>query len=151
MHPPPPPLFTFPKTNRLPFGKKGTVIFRPPILRGYVVFREGNIMADFYLGCYSYYFANKNFAEIRGHPSFHLPIWVEYVVFTNHFANQNFAEKNIGNCSYQLPSWFRHIQWSFLVPLIGGRYHIIPQLAVYTTYIPLIYCLLGAYMLPTTY
>ena len=33
-------------------------------------------------------------------------------------------------------------QWSFLVPLIGGRYHIIPQLAVYTTYIPLIYCLL---------
>ena len=34
-------------------------------------------------------------------------------------------------------------QWSFLVPLIGGRYHIIRQLAVYTTYIPLIYCLLG--------
>ena len=33
-------------------------------------------------------------------------------------------------------AWF---QWSFLVPLIGGRYHIIPQLAVYTTYIPLIY------------
>ena len=31
-------------------------------------------------------------------------------------------------------------QWSFLVPLIGGRYHIIPQLAVYTTYIPLICC-----------
>ena len=28
-------------------------------------------------------------------------------------------------------------QWLFLVPLIGGRYHIIPQLAVYTTYIPL--------------
>ena len=25
-------------------------------------------------------------------------------------------------------------QWSFLVPLMGGRYHIIPQLAVYTTY-----------------
>ena len=37
-------------------------------------------------------------------------------------------------------------QWSFLVPLIGGRYHIIPQLAVYTTYIPLIYCLLGDYI-----
>ena len=31
-------------------------------------------------------------------------------------------------------------QWGFLVPLIGGRYHIIPQLAVYTTHIPLIYC-----------
>ena len=40
------------------------------------------------------------------------------------------------------------IQWSFLVPLIGGRYHIIPQLAVYTTYIPLIYCLLGDYISP---
>ena len=28
-------------------------------------------------------------------------------------------------------------QWLFLVPLKGGRWHIIPQLAVYTTYIPL--------------
>ena len=42
------------------------------------------------------------------------------------------------------------IQWLFLVPLKGGRWHIIPQLAVYTTYIALIYCLLGGYMLPTT-
>ena len=42
-------------------------------------------------------------------------------------------------------------QWLFLVPLIGGRYHIIPQLAVSTTYIPLIYCQLGDYMVPTTY
>ena len=39
-------------------------------------------------------------------------------------------------------------QWLFLVPVKGGRWHIIPQLAVYTTYIPLIYCLLGGYMLP---
>ena len=39
----------------------------------------------------------------------------------------------------------------FLVPLIGGRYHIITQLAVYTTYIPLIYCQLGDYISPTTY
>ena len=29
------------------------------------------------------------------------------------------------------------MEWN-LVPLTGGRYHIIPQLAVYTTYIPLI-------------
>ena len=36
-------------------------------------------------------------------------------------------------------------------PSIDGRWFIIPQLAVYTTYIPLIYCLLGGYMLPTTY
>ncbi len=41
-------------------------------------------------------------------------------------------------------------QCLFLVPLKGGRWHIIRQLAVYTTYIPLIYCLLGGYMLPTT-
>ena len=41
-------------------------------------------------------------------------------------------------------------QWLILVPLKGGRSHIIPQLAVYTTYIPLIYCLLGGYILPTT-
>ena len=40
------------------------------------------------------------------------------------------------------------IQWLLLVPLKGGRWHIIPQLAVYTTYSP---CLLGGYMLPTTF
>ena len=34
-------------------------------------------------------------------------------------------------------------QWIFQVPVKGGRDYIIPQLAVYTTYIPLIYCLLG--------
>ena len=43
------------------------------------------------------------------------------------------------------------LQWLFLVPLIGGRYHIIPQLAVYTNYIPLIYCQLGDYMVPTSH
>ena len=35
------------------------------------------------------------------------------------------------------------INGGFWFPLIGGRGYIIPQLAVYTTYIPLIYCLLG--------
>ena len=43
-----------------------------------------------------------------------------------------------------------NIRWLFLVPLKGGRDYIIPQLAVYTTYIPLIYCLLGGYIIPTT-
>ncbi len=38
-------------------------------------------------------------------------------------------------------------QWLFMVPLKGGRWHIIPN----RQYIPLIYCLLGAYMLPTTF
>ena len=40
-----------------------------------------------------------------------------------------------------MPAAFFHQQygqWLFLVPLIGGRYHITRQLAVYTTYIPLI-------------
>ena len=37
------------------------------------------------------------------------------------------------------------VPWSFLVPLIGGRWYISPQ------YIPLIYCLLGDYKSPTTY
>ena len=32
-------------------------------------------------------------------------------------------------------------QWLFLVPLKGGRWHIIPQLAVYTTYIYHLYIL----------
>ncbi len=31
-----------------------------------------------------------------------------------------------------------NVQWLFLVHVKGGRWHIIPQLAVYTTYIPLI-------------
>ena len=39
----------------------------------------------------------------------------------------------------------------FLVPLIGGRYHIITQLAIYKWYISGIYCQLGDYMVPTTY
>ena len=50
-----------------------------------------------------------------------------------------------GKWSKKVGKW---IQWLFLVPLKSGRWHIIPQLAVYTTYIPLIYCLLVGYMLP---
>ena len=34
-------------------------------------------------------------------------------------------------------------QWSFLVPLIGGRGYIITQLAIYKWYISGIYCQLG--------
>ena len=37
---------------------------------------------------------------------------------------------------------------SFLLPLIGGRWYIIPQLAIYKRYT---YCQLGDSMLPTTY
>ena len=39
-------------------------------------------------------------------------------------------------------------KWSFLLPLIGGRWYIIPQLAIYKPYT---YCQLGDSMLPTTY
>ena len=42
-------------------------------------------------------------------------------------------------------------QWLFLVPLIGGRLHIIPQKAIYKWYISGIYCQLGDYISPTTY
>ena len=39
-------------------------------------------------------------------------------------------------------------QWIFEVPVKGGRWHIIPQLA---GKMPLIYCLLGGYIIPTTF
>ena len=39
----------------------------------------------------------------------------------------------------------------FWFPLMGGRWHVISQLAIYTTCIPLVYCQVGDYMLPTTY
>ena len=37
-------------------------------------------------------------------------------------------------------------QWLFLVPLIGGRYHIVTQLAIYKWYISGIYCQFGDYI-----
>ena len=37
----------------------------------------------------------------------------------------------------------QNIASCFLVPSIGGRWYIMTQVAVYTTYIPLIYCQLG--------
>ena len=49
------------------------------------------------------------------------------------------------------PMMLTFLQWLFLVPLIGGRCYIVTYLAVRTTYIALIYCQLGDYMLPTTY
>ena len=60
----------------------------------------------------------------------------------------------LGHAQIEVHEWYRScvtpFQWIFQVPLKGGRWHIIPQLAVYTTYIPLIYCLLGGYIIPTT-
>ena len=46
-------------------------------------------------------------------------------------------------------AWYS--QWLFLVPLIGGRWYIITQLAIYKWYISGIYCQLGDYISPTTY
>ena len=42
-------------------------------------------------------------------------------------------------------------QWSFLVPLIGGRWCIMTRLAIYKWYISGIYCQSGDYISPTTY
>ena len=42
-------------------------------------------------------------------------------------------------------------QWIIQVPVKGGRWYINTQLAVYTAYIPGIYCLMGGYIIPTTY
>ena len=42
-------------------------------------------------------------------------------------------------------------QWSFLVPLIGGRKLVITQLAICKWYIRLIYCSWVDYISPTTY
>ena len=39
-------------------------------------------------------------------------------------------------------------QWLFLVPLIGGRWFVITQLAIYNWYISGIYCQLVDYMVP---
>ena len=60
----------------------------------------------------------------------------------------NWTDGNLGELEVVWGLKMSHHQWSFLVPLIDGRYHKIPQLAVYTTYIPLIYCQLGDYILP---
>ena len=45
----------------------------------------------------------------------------------------------VRKCSFfSFCSEFCFFQWLFLVPLKGGRWYMIPQLAVYTTHIPLI-------------
>ena len=60
------------------------------------------------------------------------------------------VEHHLGGIMFGTNSMKIHkaTQWVFLVPIKGGRWHIIPQLAVYTTYSP---CLLAGYIIPTTY
>ena len=79
-------------------------------------------------------------------------------VFGNGIQSPNWVPRNHsqkatgsrGICKYQCHSNTNNNQCLFLVPLIGGRYHIIPQLAVYTTYIPLIVLAFwGVKMLPS--
>ena len=56
--------------------------------------------------------------------------------YSKHHEKQGQAvrlRENKGNVPFDLFSGRN--QWLFLVPLKGGRWHIIPQLAVYTTYI----------------
>ena len=78
-------------------------------------------------------------------------VWVSFLPTTHRFSIMAFGDEvlisatiihkhglaqNAGNKS----SWAMNgiYQWIFQVPVKGGRWHIIPQLAVYTTYIPLI-------------
>ena len=52
--------------------------------------------------------------------------------------SSNWSPTNCGSVdAFRVPGGSLY-QWIFLVPLIGGRWYISPQLAVYTTYIPLI-------------
>jgi len=98
---------------------------------------------------------------VRINGFFHLLIWlvVEPTPLKNMLkSNWKSSSPGIRGEKYNIfelppPSYILEVycEWRFLVPLIGGRYNIIPQLVVYTTYIPLIYCLLGDYISPTTY
>ena len=57
-----------------------------------------------------------------------------------HFCLLGWLSKNSESlCHIHIMVMFAPDQWLFLVPLIGGRWHTIPQLAVYTTYMPLIF------------
>ena len=68
-----------------------------------------------------------------------------YQRWLSHFVWFVFLFSKGSNFSFSC-SFLKTYQWNFLVPLIGGRYHIIRQLAVYTTYIPLIYHLYTTYI-----
>ena len=65
-------------------------------------------------------------------------------------CNSRYHHFILGNSaiSYLLQDLLRLCQWSFLVPLIGGRWYIITQLAIYKWYISGIYCQLGDYISP---
>ena len=88
--------------------------------------------------------------------------------FPNEFASQNVAPQVHGccttssgiqlidesgrfSCPFQRGRLVKHrnsfrypfCQWLFVVPLMGGRWYIIPQLAVYTTYIPIVLAFWG--------
>ena len=93
----------------------------------------------------------------------YIVLYKSQVVFSPGFIKTTVAQKESQS---EHPNWhiclvfFGHpngtknmllIQWSFLVPLIGGRDYIIPQKAIYKWYISGIYCQLGDYILPTTY
>ncbi len=60
--------------------------------------------------------------------------WWNFAMATSWYGEHYF----IGFHGIYLVCKFGMDQWLFLVPVKGGRWHIIPQLAVYTTYIPLI-------------
>ena len=58
---------------------------------------------------------------------------------------RSLSRPDVLECATQLQ------QLQQLFPRCFNGFFIIPQLAVYTTYIPLIYCLLGGDVIPTTF
>ena len=64
------------------------------------------------------------------------------------FVFQTCADRNPWYISLALGCGSGSFRYINGVSLIGGRWYIITQLAVYTTYIPLLYCQLGDYISP---
>ena len=92
---------------------------------------DWNTIVSFWNGLFSGAFA-VSFRECTGIVILRLAIntpLLEHTPFAT-FTNRRF---------HGIPFIVGQGQWLFLVPLKGGRWHIIPQLAVYTTYIPWLY------------
>ena len=92
---------------------------------------------------FPWHFPSNQCFSLLHHPEFlHMLVyWFQHLEFSGRKK-----KSSNGGKAKQRGWWGSHniqenkyVPWLFLVPVIGGRYHIIPQLAAYTTYIPLIY------------
>ena len=83
-------------------------------------------------------------------PGVCLPLFCTDFLFGNLCGSHQVA---IAGHRFDVPEAQESTQWGGnWFPFLGGRYHIITQLAIYTWYISgiYIYCQLGDYMVPTT-